>query len=372
MQLIQSGHRIQDARHINALDTAAVGARLQSIIDFFRRFALYSQQARQHFQSNCCASHSHAAQLTKNLRHYELLHAERDVQHTVVKRGARHSSHPFNVIKEVRFHALGRHFRLILHPHRHVLHGHFRAYNVDSDGRESIVHVDHDSHYGGRVYGELESSVRAHIDGENGAEGGGLMTATIVLPTETYHIEPSWRHLPDSETGHMIVYRGSDIKLSWLDSEQSKAVGPKTCGYVKEGLELETDEDDAEEDGVDEDDDGDNDVDVVVMAATNADYDAERRPNVRAQSHWLNRTDRMDGLLQLHQPQQQQQQTLASNDSAERKLEPRRRKRQADQYEYTPTKTRCPLLLVADYRFFQEMGGGNTKTTINYLVRIIQ
>lgn len=45
-----------------------------------------------------------------------------------------------------------------------------------------------------------------------------------------------------------------------------------------------------------------------------------------------------------------------------------RDKRQADQYEYTPTKTRCPLLLVADYRFFQEMGGGNTKTTINYLV----
>ena len=43
-------------------------------------------------------------------------------------------------------------------------------------------------------------------------------------------------------------------------------------------------------------------------------------------------------------------------------------KRQADQYEYTPTKTRCPLLLVADYRFFQEMGGSNTKNTINYLV----
>lgn len=46
----------------------------------------------------------------------------------------------------------------------------------------------------------------------------------------------------------------------------------------------------------------------------------------------------------------------------------KRSRRQADQYEYTPTKTRCPLLLVADYRFFQEMGGGNTKTTINYLV----
>lgn len=47
-----------------------------------------------------------------------------------------------------------------------------------------------------------------------------------------------------------------------------------------------------------------------------------------------------------------------------------RDKRQAEQYEYTPTKTRCPLLLVADYRFYQEMGGSNTKTTINYLVSL--
>jgi disintegrin and metalloproteinase domain-containing protein 17 len=45
-----------------------------------------------------------------------------------------------------------------------------------------------------------------------------------------------------------------------------------------------------------------------------------------------------------------------------------RERRQAEQYEYTPSKTRCPLLLVADYRFYQEMGGSNTKTTINYLV----
>lgn len=47
-----------------------------------------------------------------------------------------------------------------------------------------------------------------------------------------------------------------------------------------------------------------------------------------------------------------------------------RSKRDADSYDYmiTPTRTRCPLLLVADYRFFREMGGGDTKTTINYLV----
>lgn len=46
-----------------------------------------------------------------------------------------------------------------------------------------------------------------------------------------------------------------------------------------------------------------------------------------------------------------------------------RAKRQTETYEYTPTKTRCPLLLVADYRFYQEMGASSTKTTINYLVR---
>lgn len=41
-----------------------------------------------------------------------------------------------------------------------------------------------------------------------------------------------------------------------------------------------------------------------------------------------------------------------------------------DEYEYDDvmTKTRCSLLLVADYRFFSEMGGNNSKTTTYYLV----
>lgn len=104
----------------------------------------------------------------------------------------------------------------------------------------------------------------------------------------------------------MIVYRGSDIKLSWDHTETgAEHVGPRTCGYVKEGIELETDEDDFN--------------------------DEEDENNL-----WKTRVHRA--------------------------------KRQVDQYEYTPTKTRCPLLLVADYRFFQEMGASNTKTTINYLV----
>lgn len=81
------------------------------------------------------------AQLNKNLKYFEVLHAEDDLRHSVIKRGAKPSSHPFNVIKEVEFKTLGRNFRLILHPHKNVLHSNFRAYTVDAEGRETVEHV---------------------------------------------------------------------------------------------------------------------------------------------------------------------------------------------------------------------------------------
>lgn len=42
--------------------------------------------------------------------------------------------------------------------------------------------TDHDSLYSGRVFGETKSSVRAHIEDK-------IITANIILPDETYHIE---------------------------------------------------------------------------------------------------------------------------------------------------------------------------------------
>jgi disintegrin and metalloproteinase domain-containing protein 17 len=242
-------------------------------------------------------------QIDKNIKYYETLHAD-DIQHTIVKRGAKPSINLHNKIREVEFKALGKNFKLILHPHREVLHSNFKAYHIDEHGNETIIHIDHDEFFRGRVFGEISSHVSAHIDDSN------ILTATIILPDETYHIEPSWRHLPDSSNKHMVVYKASDVKLSWENHGENdhEHFEPGKCGYVKEGLELETDEDD--------DDDG------VIQEPT-----AE---------------------------------PLKS-----------RSKRQADQYEYTPTKTRCPLLLVADYRFFQEMGSSNTKTTISYLISLI-
>ncbi|KAJ3667122.1 hypothetical protein Zmor_002528 [Zophobas morio] len=231
----------------------------------------------------------------KNLKHFETIHAD-DVIHTVVKRGTPEGDHPFNKIKEVNFNTHGRDFRLILTPKRSVLHSKFKAYSVDGNGKETTVHIDHEQFYHGRVFGETLSHVSLHID-------DGVITGNIHLPDETYHVEPSWRHIPHLDNKTMITYKQSDVKFSWdRDTLPPGQVGPRICGYVKEGDDLD-DNEDVED------------------------------------NQWTS--------------------------------EQHREKRQVDPYDFPPTKTRCPLLLVADYRFFQEMGASNTKTTINYLISLI-
>ncbi|KAJ8961630.1 hypothetical protein NQ314_005882 [Rhamnusium bicolor] len=139
-----------------------------------------------------------------------------------------------------------------------------------------MMHIlEHNDFYNGRVFGESNSHVSLHME-------DGVMTGSIHLPDETFHIEPSWRHLPHLDNKTMITYKQSDVKFSWENSDlPHDQIGPRVCGYVKEGEELETD-------------------------------------NLGEEiNKWTS--------------------------------EYHREKRQIDQYEYTPTKTRCPLLLVADY-----------------------
>ncbi|XP_013140575.1 PREDICTED: ADAM 17-like protease [Papilio polytes] len=252
--------------------------------------------------------------LSNNLKYYETLHAS-SFNHHIVKRGAKQSKHPFNTIKEMHFRTLGKDFRLILYPHSTVLHSNFKAYAVDGEGKKTVVHVDRDNFYTGRVFGEKLSDVKLHIH-------DGVVTGVIHTPDETYHIEPSWRHLPDQEDGTMITYRSSDIQFSWTHNGSR----PRVCGYVKEGQELE------EEDGED------------------YNYDLENKHELGEKNKYLKKSQRTE------------HKTYEDGN--------KRVKRQSD-YEYTPTKTRCPLLLVADYRFFQEMGASNTKTTISYLISLI-
>ncbi|XKL62355.1 hypothetical protein PGB90_002188 [Kerria lacca] len=227
----------------------------------------------------------------KIVTNYHTFHADH-VKHKIVKRGLQESDNPYNKIKEVSFNTLGREFRLILTPKKGILHSEFSASSVNENGEETPVTIDHESFYEGRLFGETDSSANVHID-------DGVMTASIHLGDETYHIEPSWRHLPETGNKTMLAYRGSDVRFSW-DADEYKRIGHKPCAFVKEGLELE------------------------INNSTNFHYERHKR--------------QIDAY---------------------------------DPYESKPNKTRCPLLLVADYRFFQEMGGSDTKTTINYLISLI-
>ncbi|XP_045775593.1 ADAM 17-like protease [Maniola jurtina] len=262
----------------------------------------------------------------QNLKYYETLHASK-LTHHIVKRGTKLSKHPFNTIKELHFQTLGKSFRLILHPHNSVLHSNFKAYSVDADGNKTVVHIDYDQFYTGRVFGEVTSEVKLHID-------DGVITGIIHTPDETFHIEPSWRHLPHLGDKTMITYRSSDIKLSWSGTENHN---PRVCGYVKEGEELEDDEEDDYND------------------------DLESKHEQSEKNKYLDRKQENGHITEKSAPDIRNDEDLKHG---------KRVKRQSD-YEYTPTKTRCPLLLVADYRFFQEMGASNTKSTISYLISLI-
>ncbi|CAL4094030.1 unnamed protein product, partial [Meganyctiphanes norvegica] len=241
-----------------------------------------------------------------NLKYYETIHSSA-FNHQIVKRGLKDSTHRFNKIKEVSFNALGRDFRLILNPRKGLLDPQFKAYAVDGEGNEKLIQVDHENFYEGRVFGEMSSEVTAHLE-------DGMMTATIHTPDDTYHVEPSWRHIPEAEDETMIVYRGSDVKYSWEDHPSHTHGGNKMCDFVKEGH--------------------------------------------HNDSHF-------------HDHKHQDYQEVVNKDYSESPSEPeghtRVKRQQAEAYNFNGEKTRCPLLLVADYRFFREMGGQSYKTTVNYL-----
>ena len=250
--------------------------------------------------------------LTQNLKYYEVIHAEK-FGHNIVKRGIHPSTHPYNKIREVNFKALGRDFRLILSPKKGLLHPKFKAVEVDDDEVERPIRIDHETFYDGRVYGETKSRATVHLEPE------GMITAKIETPQETYHIEPSWRHITDSDPETMIAYKESDINFSWNhdepDSENEGILPPKVCGYVKENN---TKEEPEEED-----------------------------------------------LSKTYQKVEEQLEFFSSETNQSR------HKRQAPEFLTILRQTRCPLLLVADYRFFNEMGGGSSKTTVNYLISLI-
>eukprot|EP00090_Calanus_glacialis_P001990 TRINITY_DN11492_c0_g1_i2.p1 TRINITY_DN11492_c0_g1~~TRINITY_DN11492_c0_g1_i2.p1 ORF type:complete len:743 (-),score=116.88 TRINITY_DN11492_c0_g1_i2:702-2930(-) len=239
--------------------------------------------------SHCLVSTSF--DLTKNLKHYETIHKSQ-LSHNIVKRGATLSTHKYNQIREIDFKALGRDFRLILSPKKGLLSPSFKAVEIDDDENIVRVPVDRDSFYDGRVFGETKSRAQVHME-------DGVITASIQTPDDIYHVEPAWRHLPDTDEETMIAYKESDIKLSWTQPDENQFIPPHACDFVKENGTVEVDE-----------------------------------------------------------------------------KEEQKRVKRSSEFNFNPgegslRQTRCPLLLVADYRFYKEMGGSNSKTTVNYLISLI-
>lgn len=253
--------------------------------------------------------------LRRNLRHYERLRSS-DLSHSIVKRGVDPSStHKFNKIREVGFNAFGQEFRLVLSPKKGLLHPTFKAVEIVDDDesgseKEQPVFIDHEHFYEGRVFGQLKSSASVHLE-------DGVLTGKIVTPEEIYHIEPSWRHIPEDDPDAMIVYKESDVLYSWENKNDDDFKPEKVCDFVKENGTAQ-----------------DQHLPINEMHFDEHGHPIENSENVDQYGHRVKRQTTGELYMDLRQ-------------------------------------TRCPLLLVADYRFFNEMGGGSSKTTVNYLISLI-
>ena len=124
----------------------------------------------------------------------------------------------------------------------------------------------------------------------------------------------------------IVCFRESDINFSWNhDEEPTNSEGilpPKVCGYVKEN-------------------------------------------NTKSKSHDHDNDLEAEDFAKTYQKVEEQLEFFSSETNQSR------HKRQAPEFLTILRQTRCPLLLVADYRFFNEMGGGSSKTTVNYLISLI-
>ncbi|XP_064652280.1 ADAM 17-like protease isoform X2 [Lineus longissimus] len=160
------------------------------------------------------------ADISDSLSHYETMHIN-DVNHQIVKRSLDGPWH----MKKLDFSTLGRHFRVYLQPDSHVLAQDFKAYARKGDGTKEQFGIDPGNFYKGHVSGETHSEVHAYWEDN-------AISATIKTPEDTYVIEPSWGHLPQSPNYTMITYKGSDVK-SLFDKNQTNGFKKKYCEFVR-------------------------------------------------------------------------------------------------------------------------------------------
>ncbi|KAM9798605.1 disintegrin and metalloproteinase domain-containing protein 17 [Neosynchiropus ocellatus] len=213
-----------------------------------------------------------------------------------------------HVEKQLSFQALRRHFRLYLRTNDQIFTEDFSAVVREEGGRERSVQVNRQNYFSGHVVGEEHSRVQAHIDDHE-------FSAHILTQDGEFMVEPLWRFTAAPPDGRLLVYRSEDIR------NISRLQRPSVCGYLT------------------------SDPAHLLPAAPGAGRTEERHG--AGGSAVLAAAERPSNCPSVSDSQ--------------------RHKRHAPD----PSRNTCPLLLVADHRFFRHMGREEESTTLNYLIELI-
>ncbi|XP_057292184.1 ADAM 17-like protease [Hydractinia symbiolongicarpus] len=146
--------------------------------------------------------------LTQILRYYEGLKKD-DLKHNIIRRDINNHHE-----RHLSFQSHGRTFRLKLFPHSEIFSPSFESVAIDKYGKQTIVHIDRNSHYKGYLKDHEYSNSVVHID-------DGMVTATINTDNDTFVIEPMWRHDDKNSFHDMIIYKVSDIYWNLTHKEHN-------------------------------------------------------------------------------------------------------------------------------------------------------
>lgn len=244
---------------------------------------------------------------TDVLQYYETLHPSH-VQHKIVRRSAEEESH----VRHVTFEAFGREFMLDLIQTNEILASDFEAFEVNNDVRSAYVPVHKHCFYTGHLHQQFDSTVLLHIDSNN------LITGLIRTNDDEFHIEPWWRHSVGAgdNRNQMVMYRELDVHSNVTDNIFKRKKKPGVYSHTERNNERSRRESFSQRKGAE---------------------------HLRRSAEHLRRSG--GHVTNSHRSRR--------NSACARGAEV------------------CTLYLVADYLYFNHVGGGDVERTIHYMLQAI-
>ncbi|GAB1605766.1 ADAM 17-like protease, partial [Argonauta hians] len=225
--------------------------------------------------------------------------------HVITRRNV--DNDPRSQLTLVTFHGLGRQFNFYLHSTQRLLTRDFSASTVDGNEHKTPVFINKHAFYEGALQDDKESHVDAVWEGDD-------LLATITTSNDTYTVEPSWRHLPDSSNHSMIIYKGSDVKTLYISTDHS-SLHP-FCDYQPSVI----------------------------------------PPEVEFENHQRNNIYKEPLYNQSIHSNETWSQSNCKHDRRRRDVLP---------------KDNCEVMLIADYIYFQNIGNSSVLKTINYMMQVM-